>query len=108
MQGEKSNAIGAMVEDMYRAYNCPQAKATPGPNAQPKALYGGVCEKSSDYALGWTLWDLCLILREGTGFILTICNYATRNPEAVALPSVEAPRIARELVHLCSQMGTPD
>ena len=46
--------------------------------------------------------------QRGNRFILTICNYATRNPEAVALPSVEAPRIARELVHLCSQMGTPD
>ena len=32
------------------SYNCPQAKATPGPNAQPKALYGGVCEKFSDCA----------------------------------------------------------
>ena len=46
--------------------------------------------------------------QRGNRFILTICNYATRYPEAVALPSVEAPRIARELVHLCSRMGIPD
>ena len=36
------------------SYNCPQAKATPGPNAQPKALYEGVCEKSSAcWKTGW-------------------------------------------------------
>ena len=46
--------------------------------------------------------------QRGNRFILTICDYATRYPEAVALPSVEAPRIARELVHLCSRMGIPD
>ena len=46
--------------------------------------------------------------QRGNRFILTICDYATRYPEAMALSSVEAPRIARELVHLCSWMGIPD
>ena len=44
----------------------------------------------------------------GNRYILTICDYATRYPEAVAMPSVEATRIARELVNLFSHVGVPD
>ena len=36
--------------------------------------------------------------QRGNRFILTFCDYATRYPEAVALPSVEAPRVAKELM----------
>ena len=46
--------------------------------------------------------------QKGNRFILTICDYATRYPEAIALPSVEAPRVAKELVHLFSHVGVPD
>ena len=41
-------------------------------------------------------------------FILTICDYATRYPEAIAMPSVEATRIAKELVNLFTHVGVPD
>ena len=46
--------------------------------------------------------------QRGNRFILTICDYATRYPEAIALPSVEAPRVAKELVNLLSHVGIPD
>ena len=46
--------------------------------------------------------------QRGNRFILSICDYATRYPEAIALPSVEAPRVAKELVNLFSHMGVPD
>ena len=39
---------------------------------------------------------------------MTICDYATRYPEAFALPSVEAPRVAKELIKLFSHVGIPD
>ena len=35
----------------------------------------------------------------------SICNYATRYPEAVALPSTEVPRICKELVAVFVRMG---
>ena len=44
----------------------------------------------------------------GNRFILTICDYATRYAEAFALPSVEAPRVAKELIKLFSHVGIPD
>ena len=46
--------------------------------------------------------------QRGNRFILTICDYATRYPEAIPLPSVEAPRVAREVVNLFSHVGVPD
>lgn len=46
--------------------------------------------------------------RLGNKYILTICNYATRYPEAVSLPTIEAERIAKELVKLFSRVGIPD
>ena len=46
--------------------------------------------------------------RSGNKYILTICDYATRYPEAIALPSTEASRIAKELVSLFSRVGIPE
>ena len=46
--------------------------------------------------------------QRGNRFILTICDYATCYPEAIALPSVEAPRVAKELVNLFSHVRVPD
>jgi len=46
--------------------------------------------------------------QRGNRFILTICDYATHYPEAIPLPSVEATRVARELVNLFSHVGVPD
>jgi hypothetical protein len=46
--------------------------------------------------------------RSGNKYTLTICDYATRYPEAIALPSTEARRIAKELVLLFSRVGIPE
>ena len=46
--------------------------------------------------------------KKGNRFILTICDYATRYPEAIPLPSTEAPRIVKELVLLFSRVGVPE
>ena len=46
--------------------------------------------------------------RAGNKYILTICDYATRYPEAIPLPSTEAERIAKELVKLFARVGIPD
>ena len=46
--------------------------------------------------------------KSGNRFILTIVDYATRYPEAIALPSTEASRIAKELVTYFSRVGIPE
>ena len=46
--------------------------------------------------------------QSGKRFILVVCDYATRYPEAVALRSVEAVHIAEELVGIFSRVGVPE
>ena len=46
--------------------------------------------------------------KNGNRFILTICDYATRYPEAIPLPSTEAPRIAKELLKIFTRVGVPE
>lgn len=46
--------------------------------------------------------------RRGNRYILTIVDYATRYPEAIALPSTEAERIAKELIKVFSRVGIPE
>ena len=41
-------------------------------------------------------------------YILTMIDYATRYPEAVALPSIETERVAEALVKVFSRVGIPD
>ena len=41
-------------------------------------------------------------------YILTMIDYATRYPEAVALPGIETERLAGALVEMFSQVGIPD
>ncbi len=45
--------------------------------------------------------------RAGKKYILTICDYTTRYPEVIALPSIETSRIANELVNLFARVGMP-
>ena len=46
--------------------------------------------------------------QRGNRFVLTICDYATRYPEAIALPSTEAHRISKELVGVFAHVGIPE
>ena len=41
-------------------------------------------------------------------YILTMIDYATRYPEAVALPSIETEHVAEALVDMLSRVGIPD
>ena len=41
-------------------------------------------------------------------YILTLIDYATRYPEAVAFPSIETERVAEALVEMFSRVGVPD
>ena len=40
-------------------------------------------------------------------YILTMIDYATRYPEAVALPSIETERVAEALIAMFSRVGIP-
>ena len=44
----------------------------------------------------------------GNRYILTICDYATRYPEAIPIPNTEAITIAKELVSVFARVGIPD
>ncbi len=41
-------------------------------------------------------------------YILTLVDYATRYPEAIALPSIETERVAEALVDMFSRLGIPE
>ena len=45
--------------------------------------------------------------RSGHRYILVVCDYATRYPEAIALKSIEAERVAEELLKLFARVGLP-
>ena len=45
--------------------------------------------------------------RNGNRYVLVVCDYATRYPEAVALRSIDAATIAEELVKIFSRVGIP-
>ncbi len=45
---------------------------------------------------------------KGNRFILTMVDYATRYPEAVALPSIETERVAEAIVDMISRVGVPE
>jgi transposase InsO family protein len=48
------------------------------------------------------------VTEKGNRYILTIVDYATRYPEAVALPGIEAERVAEALVEVFSRVGIPN
>ena len=45
--------------------------------------------------------------RSGNRFVLVICDYATRYPEAIPLRSTDAPHIAEELIRMFARVGVP-
>jgi transposase InsO family protein len=47
------------------------------------------------------------ITDKGNRYILTLVDYATRYPEAVALPSIETERVAEALVEVFCRVGFP-
>ena len=45
--------------------------------------------------------------RAGNRYILVICDYATRYPEAIPLRSTDAGHVAEELLKVFAQVGVP-
>ncbi len=45
--------------------------------------------------------------RSGKRFILVICDYATRFPEAIPMKSIDAVHVAEELLVYCLRFGVP-
>ena len=46
--------------------------------------------------------------RSGCRYILVICDYATRYPEAIPLRSIDAEHIADELIKVFARVGIPE
>ena len=46
--------------------------------------------------------------RAGSKYILVICDYATRYPEAIPLRSIDAVSVAEELVKVMARVGVPE
>ena len=46
--------------------------------------------------------------KKGNRYILTLVDYATRYPEAVALSTIDTETIADELINIFSRVGLPD
>ena len=45
--------------------------------------------------------------KSGNRYVLVICDYATRYPEAIPLRSIDAEHIAEELIKVFAQVGVP-
>ena len=45
--------------------------------------------------------------RSGNKYLLVLCDYATRYPEAVPLKSIDAESVAEELIKVFARMGVP-
>ena len=88
--------------------SCEECQKIPGRSA-PKALMVSlpvVLEPFSRIAM-----DIIGPLprsRSGNHFILVICDYATRYPEAIPLRNIDAEHIAEELVKVLARVGIPD
>ena len=46
--------------------------------------------------------------RSGKRYVLVVCDYATRYPEAIALHTIDAGHIAEELMKLFARVGVPE
>ena len=46
--------------------------------------------------------------RSGNKYVLVLCDYATRYPEAIPLKSIDASHVAEELVKLFARVGIPE
>ena len=46
--------------------------------------------------------------RSGKKYVLVVCDYATRYPEAIPMKAIDAEHVAEELVILFSRVGVPE
>ena len=47
-------------------------------------------------------------IRSGNRYVLVLCDYAMRYPEAAPLKNIDAETVAEELIHIFSRMGLPE
>ena len=45
--------------------------------------------------------------KSGNKYILVLCNYATRYPEAIPLRSIDAEHVAEEIIKIFARVGSP-
>lgn len=46
--------------------------------------------------------------KAGNNYILVLCDYATRYPEAVPLRSIDAEHVAEECIQIFARVGVPE
>ena len=46
--------------------------------------------------------------KSGNCYILVLCDYATRYPEAIPLRSIDAEHVAEQLIKVFAQVGIPE
>ena len=46
--------------------------------------------------------------RSGNKYVVVVCDYATRYPEAVTLKSIDAEHVAEELIPLFARVGSQE
>ncbi len=88
--------------------------ATAAQSARSPAITGHVVQPLSHYqpwrypltGLRWTSWAPFLVAERGTN-ILVVCDYATRYPEAIPMKSLDAEKVAEQLVTLFAWVGIP-
>jgi len=66
-----------------------------------------VIDEPFDYVAVDIIGLLFLVTDRGNRYILTLVDYATRYPEAVALPKIETERVSEALVDMFSRIGVP-
>ena len=44
----------------------------------------------------------------GNRYIMVICDYCTRYPEAIPMSSIESEKVAEELINFFSKVGFPE
>ena len=46
--------------------------------------------------------------RSGNCYVLVLCDYATRYPEAITLKSIDATHVTDEIINIFARVGVPD
>ena len=45
--------------------------------------------------------------KKGNRYILTLCDYSTKHPEAIALKTIDTETVANALIEIFSRIGIP-
>ena len=88
---------------------CPECQRTAGKRFTQKARLISLPIVETPFSrIGMDIIGPLEKSRRGNRYILVVCDYATRYPEAFPLRSIDAETIAEKLVELISRVGVPD